>query len=83
MFLTLGTVRCNISIIKILPGYWDYINTAFLNEIYVPVMFTVPWWLLNSSYFGELDSLLLALVSLSLWWKVNLVMLITKLLDEY
>lgn len=58
---------------KILPGYWDYMNTAFLNEIYVTVMFKVPCWFLNSSRFEEFCEKTLALVSLSLWLKVNLV----------
>lgn len=48
LFLALGTVRRNISIIKILPGYWDYVNIAFLTEMYVTVMFNVPRWLLTA-----------------------------------
>lgn len=82
MFLTLGMVRSNTSIAKILPGYWDYINRAFWNEVYVIVMFKVPQWFLNSIHFGELYSKILALVSSSLRLEVNFV-LITKLLDEY
>lgn len=73
MFLTLGMVRSNISLIKILPGSWDYINRAFWNEIYVTVMFKVPWWLLNSIHFGEFYSKILALISLSLRLEVDLV----------
>lgn len=64
MFLTLGIVRSNISIIKILPGYWDYINRAFRNEIYVTVMFKVPQWFLNSIHFGELYRTIPALTAL-------------------
>lgn len=73
MFLTLGMVRSNISIVKILPGYWDYINRAFWNEVYVTDVFKVPRWFLNSIHFGELYSKILALVSSSLQLEVNLV----------
>lgn len=66
MFLTLGMVGSNISIIKILPGYWDYINRAFRNEIYVTVMFKVPQWFLNSIHFGEFYSMIPALIALRL-----------------
>lgn len=66
MFLTLGMVGSNISIIKILPGYWDYINRAFRNEIYVTVMFKVPQWFLNSIHLGEVYSTIPALIALRL-----------------
>lgn len=66
MFLTLGMVGSNISIIKILPGYWDYINRAFRNEIYVTVMFKVPQWFLNSIHLGEFHSTIPALIALRL-----------------
>lgn len=59
-------VGSNISIIKILPGYWDYINRAFRNEIYVTVMFKVPQWFLNSIHLGELYSTIPALIALRL-----------------
>lgn len=88
MFLTLGIVRSNISIIKILPGYWDYINRAFRNEIYVTVMFKVPQWFLSSIHFGELYRTIPALTAYAHGWKLylsglTLFVLITKLLDEY
>lgn len=66
MFLTLGMVGSNISIIKILPGYWDYINRAFRNEIYVTVMFKVPQWFLNSIHLGKFYSTIPALIALRL-----------------
>lgn len=59
-------VGSNISIIKILPGYWDYINRAFRNEIYVTVMFKVPQWFLNSIHLGEVYSTIPALIALRL-----------------
>lgn len=73
MFLTLGMVRSNISIIKFFPGYWDYISRAFWNEIYVTVIFKVPQWFLNSIHFGEFYSKIPALISLLLQLEVNLV----------
>lgn len=70
MFLTLGMVGSNISIIKNFPGYWDYINRAFRNEIYVTVMFKVPQWFLNSIHFGEFYSMIPVLIALRLWLEV-------------